>query len=122
MLVLDSNKKKLGSRWQEQLQWIPKAVSGRYEHLLVFMHNSRVTMAGQEKMNKDGVALELEEAVEESAALMKLRAVFSAQSRASEIYLPDGRRGSAYVVAGGGGAPVQGAEGRRPSASRRGAG
>ena len=102
-LVVDSNKEALGSRWREQLFWLPKAAAGDYEHLLVFMHDSRVTLATDGEMNPDGVPQELIEAIEEHAGLMKLRAVFSAGGHASEIYLPEGRLGTAYVGAGAGG-------------------
>ena len=53
-LVVDSNKEALGSRWREQLFWLPKAAAGDYEHLLVFMHDSRVTLATDGEMNPDG--------------------------------------------------------------------
>ncbi|MEC7241211.1 MAG: hypothetical protein VXW32_08215 [Myxococcota bacterium] len=103
-LVVDSNKEALGSRWREQMFWLPKAAAGAYDHLIVFMHDSRVTLATDGEMNPDGVPKELVDAIEEHAGLMKLRAVFSAGSHSSEIYLPEGRLGTAYVGAGGGGA------------------
>ena len=102
-LVVDSNKEALGSRWREQTFWLPKAAAGNYDHLLVFMHDSRVTLATDGEMNPGGVPQELVEGIEEHAGLMKLRAVFSAGSHSSEIYLPEGRLGTAYVGAGGGG-------------------
>ncbi len=106
-VVLDSNKKKLGSRWREQINWIPRAVRGSYDHLLVFMHHSRLTLARGADMNPDGVPQELIDEVEQHAPLLKLRAVFSAGAHASEFYLPEGRLGVGYVNAGGGGAPAQ---------------
>ena len=107
-LVLDSNKKRLGSRWREQINWIPKAVRGRYDHLLVFMHHARVTLAQHgDDMNPEGVPRELVEAVEQHAPILKLKAVFSGDSHTSEFYLPEGRLGVGYVNAGGGGAPAQ---------------
>ncbi len=106
-LVLDSNKKKLGSRWTEQINWIPRAVHGRYDHLLVFMHHSRMTLARGAKINPDGVPQALIDTVEQHAPLLKLRTVFSGDAHASEVYLPEGRLGVAYVNAGGGGAPAQ---------------
>ena len=88
-LVVDSNKEALGSRWREQTFWLPKAAAGNYDHLLVFMHDSRVTLATDGEMNPGGVPQELVEGIEEHAGLMKLRAVFSAGSHSSEIYLPE---------------------------------
>jgi hypothetical protein len=57
-------------------------------------------------MNPGGVPEDLVNRIEEHAGLMKLRAVFSAGGHSSEIYLPEGRLGTAYVGAGGGGARV----------------
>jgi hypothetical protein len=103
-IVLDSNKDGLGSRWKEQLFWLPKAARGNYDHLLVFMHDARISLSSDVDMNPDGVPQELIEIIEQHAGLMKLRAVFSGSAHSSEIYLPEGRLGTAYVGAGGGGA------------------
>jgi len=103
-IVVDSNKEALGSRWKEQLFWLPKAARGDYDHLLVFMHDPRISLSTDTEMNQDGVSQLLIEHIEEHAGLMKLRAVFSAGAHSSEIYLPEGRLGTAYVGAGGGGA------------------
>ena len=46
MIVLDSNKDRLGSRWNEQLYWIPEATEGRFDHVLVFMHDPVVHLPG----------------------------------------------------------------------------
>jgi len=102
-LVVDTNKDGLGSRWREQLFWLPQAASGDYDHLIVFMHDSRITLTSDGEMNPDGVPQELIELIEQHAGLMKLRVVFSAGGHSSEIYLPEGRLGTAYVGAGGGG-------------------
>jgi hypothetical protein len=102
-IVLDSNKADLGSRWKEQLFWLPKAARGNYDHLLVFMHDARISLGSDVAMNPEGVPQELVEIIEQHAGLMKLRAVFSGNAHTSEIYLPEGRLGTAYVGAGGGG-------------------
>jgi hypothetical protein len=103
-IVLDSNKEGLGSRWKEQLFWLPTAARGDYEHMLVFMHDSRISLSSDVEMNRGGVAQELVEVIEQHAGLMKLSAVFSSSAHSSEIFLPEGRLGTAYVGAGGGGA------------------
>ena len=103
-MVLDSNREALGSRWREQLNWIPRATTGDYDYLLVFMHHPRVTLANGADMNKGGIPTELIDLVEDSTDILKLRAVFSAGSHTSEFYLPEGFLGVGYFVAGGGGA------------------
>lgn len=107
MIVLDSNKDRLGSRWNEQLYWIPEATEGRFDHVLVFMHDPVVTLTKGTEPNVDGAPMELIEAVEESAGLMKIRAVFSAEPHSTEVFLPSGPLGEAHFTAGGGGAPAE---------------
>lgn len=103
-LVVDSNKAKLGSRWNEQMYWIPTACEGRYDNILVFMHDPPVTLAKDTESNAEGAPLELLEAIEDSSGLMKVKAVFSGQPHTTEILLPDGKLGTAFFSAGGGGA------------------
>jgi hypothetical protein len=106
MLVLDSDKASLGSRWEEQMAWIPKALDGDYAGLLVFMHDARWTLAKNQPSDKDGAPSDLLAAVDDATKIGALKAVFSASSNTSEVFLPGGRFGELYVVAGGGGAPA----------------
>ena len=106
-LVVDSNKAKLGSRWNEQMYWIPRATEGRYDKLLVFMHHPPVTLAKDSESNADGAPNELIEAIEDNSGLMKLKAVFSGEPKTSEVLLPDGKLGTAFFSAGGGGAEAE---------------
>ena len=106
VVVLDSGKARLGSRWREQLSWLSAAVYGRYDSLLVFMHDPLLDLS-EGDMNADGAPQELIEAIEEEVSLLQIRAVFSAGSHASQAILPDGPFGSLYINAGGGGAPAQ---------------
>lgn len=110
LLALDTDRRALGSRWDEQLRWLEEQVSGRYDHLVVFMHLPRITLAPGAEMNEGGVPAELLETLEDGAKLDSLRVVFAAGPHTSELYLPDGRDGAAYVVAGGGGAPAMALE------------
>jgi hypothetical protein len=103
-MVLDTNKEALGSRWREQLNWIPRATTGEYDYLLVFMHHPRVTLANGAEMNRGGIPSDLIDRVEDSTDILKLRAVFAAGSHTNEFYLPEGFLGVGYFVAGGGGA------------------
>ena len=107
-LVLDSNKKALRGRWDEQLHWIPQTVKGDdYDNLLVFMHHPLITLATKSESNSEGAPAELLDAVDENIGLMKMRAVFSADPATSEAYMVGGRYGTLHVNAGGGGAPAE---------------
>jgi hypothetical protein len=107
ILVLDTNKRALGPRWQEQLYWIPKAVEGDdYDSLIVFMHHPTETLASHEQANYEGAPSELLDIVEDSIGLMKLRAVFTGDPHTTEVFEIGGRYGTLHVNAGGGGAPA----------------
>lgn len=96
LIVLDSDRASLGSRWDEQIAWIPEALKGdAYDHLLVFMNQSPHTLARGVK--DDAGAAELLSNVEDSTKLNMTTAVFSANTGANEIYLPGGRMGEAYI-------------------------
>jgi hypothetical protein len=104
LLFLDTNQKALGSRWKEQLFWLPRAVSeGKYDRLIVFLPEPRVTLAEGATMNRNGAPGELVEIIEEYAGLNKLTAVISNGPSTNELILPSGPFGEAYVVAGNGG-------------------
>ena len=107
IVVLDSNRQAMGSRWGEQLTWLQdEALQGKYQGVIVFMHHALLDLAGAEpKMNRSGVPSELLDIVEDRAGMGKLRAVFSADGHVSEVLRPDGALGTLYVGAGGGGAP-----------------
>lgn len=106
-LILDSNKQSMGSRWQEQLNWLPSALEGRFESLFVFVHHPMLELGGQEpKMNPQGVTKELLDIVELGVELNQIRAIFSAGTHVSSVIRPDGPFGTLYVGAGGGGAPA----------------
>ena len=102
-MVLDSGKQRMGSRWNEQMYWIPRATEGRYDNILLFMHDPVVSLGAETTSNLDGAPMELLETVEDSSGLLKVKAVFSAQAHTSELLLPDGNRGAAMFGAGGGG-------------------
>ena len=106
MMVLDSDKEMLGSRWDEQLAWIPKACDGDYEGVLVFMHHPLHTLAKGEKGDAGGAPSELLEVVEDSTRIGMLKAVFAGETGTNEVYLPSGKFGEIYIVAGSSGAPA----------------
>lgn len=107
-LVLDTNKEALGSRWNEQMTWLPGALEGRFESVFVFLHDPHLELGGREPvMNPGGVPGELLEMIEGDVGLNKIRAIFSAGSHASTVIRPDGPFGTLYVGAGGGGAPAE---------------
>ena len=106
IVILDSNKDRLGSRWTEQLAWLSDALYGRYDSLLIFMHDPVLDLSESE-MNDGGGPLELIELIEDESSLRKIRAIIGAGSHANQVLLPDGPYGSLYLNAGGGGAPAQ---------------
>ncbi len=108
VLVLDSGKQRLGSRWNEQRGWIKRAVKGDYDGILVFMHDPLLDLGGRDDaMNAGGGPAELLEMVEDATEMLKVRAVFGAGRHVNQALLPDGPFGAAHIGAGGGGAPAQ---------------
>lgn len=106
MLILDSAKDTLGSRWNEQMAWIPKALEGDYDGLIVFMHHPLWTLAKGSTPDEGKAPSELLDTVDQSTKIGALKAVFSGNAHTNEVYLPGGRFGELYVNAGGGGAPA----------------
>jgi hypothetical protein len=103
-LFVDSHRQAMGSRWKEQMFWLPSAVkSDAYDNLLVFMPDPRVTLAEGSTMDPDDGPSELLDVVEEHANVGALMGVFSGGPRTNEAYLPSGAFGEIYVVAGNGG-------------------
>ena len=106
MIVLDTDKASLGSRWGEQMAWIPTAMKGDFDALLVFMHEPLYDLGGAaDGMNKDGAPAALLERIDDEEGGAKLKAVFSSGSHTSAALLPLGPYGALHVNAGGGGAP-----------------
>lgn len=105
-VVVDSDKNALGSRWSEQMEWLPKALDGDYDGLLVFMHHPRWTLAKGETSDQGGGPTELLDVVETETKVGVLRAVFAGHAHTNEVYLPGGKLGEMFVVAGGGGSPA----------------
>lgn len=106
LMVLDSAKEDLGSRWGEQMAWIPKALEGEYDGLIVFMHHPRWTLAKGAEADADGAPSELLDAVDDATKIGALKAVFSGNTLTNEVYLPGGKFGEMFVVAGASGAPA----------------
>ena len=105
LVFLDSNRDAMQARWDEQMRWIEEATAGdAYDHVMVFMHHPAMSLAQGVSVDPDGDAKELIDAVEESAAVNSLRAVFAADPRTSEVQLIGGPFGALHVGAGGGGA------------------
>jgi len=102
-VVLDSNKEGLGSRWREQLVWLRDAVTDPGKGLIVFIHESPLSRS---KNKKAEGATELMDLVAGAAPLLSIRAVFSAGTANTQVFLPEGGLGPLHVVAGGGGAPA----------------
>lgn len=106
-IVLDAGKKRLGSRWLEQKNWITKIAQEEFDSVLVFMHDPVFDLGGKKtEMNPDGGPAELIAHLEEELALLKLRAVFTAGHHTTQVIRADGPFGALHVGAGGGGAPA----------------
>ncbi len=104
MVFLDTNRDKLGSRWDEQLYWLPGAVSGDgYDQLIVFLSEPRFSTAKSARMTRDGAAAQLLDTIDKHSDLLKLTAVFSGGPATNEAYLPTGEFGELHIVAGNGG-------------------
>ena len=107
IIVLDSGKARLGSRWNEQRNWIKRTVKGDYDNILLFMHDPILDLGGRDDaMNVGGGPAELLDLIESETGMMKVQAVFGGGTHASQALLPDGPFGTAHVNAGGGGAPA----------------
>lgn len=107
VLVMDSGKSRLGSRWNEQRNWIKRVVKGEYDGLLLFMHDPVLDLGTREDvMNVGGGPAELLELIEAETGMMKVPLVFAGGTHTSQALLPDGPFGTAHLGAGGGGAPA----------------
>jgi hypothetical protein len=115
VVVLDSGKDVLGTRWREQLAWIPGAVSGEYNGILLFVHDPVVNLAGKREGN--AATAELLAAVDQATGMLAVKAVFFAGPAASQAILPEGHFGPLHVGTGGGGAPAQDLYRRGPNGS-----
>lgn len=105
-VVLDTDKAALGSRWDEQTAWLPKAMEGDYDAALVFMHAPVITLAKGVPSNAQEAPSELLSIVEDVARLGAVKAVFGAGTGTNEVYLPSGKLGELYVNAGCSGGPA----------------
>lgn len=108
IVVLDSDKPALGSRWEEQMAWVPKVSADHdaYDAMLVFMNDPIYTLSKGVQADPGGAASELLGQLEDGAEIGSIKAVFAGNAGTSEVYLPSGKFGELYVVAGGGGAPA----------------
>jgi hypothetical protein len=102
VVVVDTNKAGLGSRWREQLIWLRGAVTDPGKGLIVLMHEAPIS---RKKGPAAEGATELMDLIMGTAPLLSVRAVFSAGASNSQLLLPEGSLGPLHVVAGGGGTP-----------------
>jgi hypothetical protein len=98
MVVLDSDKQHLGSRWEEQIAWIGESLKlGRYDSVIVLMNQPLYTLALQGTSNQGEGPMELLDAVDNATPLGARKLVFAGQSGANEVFLPGGKFGELYV-------------------------
>jgi hypothetical protein len=103
---LDPHEEALGSRWQEQLFWLPKVVSSGYDQLLVLLPDARYTAVPGREDDADGDVAELLGVVDEHSPMSSLVGVFTGGPAANAIVLPTGAYGEAHVLAGAAGVPT----------------
>jgi len=103
VLVLDSNKKALGSRWNEQNSWLREQAKNPQRGLLVFIHEPPVSIL---ESKGSQYSSELIEIIETNAPLMSIKAVFSAGPSMTQALMPGGAFGTAHFAGGGGGTPA----------------
>ncbi len=108
MLVLDSDRKAMGTRWDAQLAWLDAALEGPYDRLVVAMHHPRWTLATGQTPDAHGGPSALLDRITGRVKMGTLVAVFAGHAHTNEVFLPDGPLGELYVTAGGGGSPVDG--------------
>ncbi len=107
VLVVDSDKSKLGSRWAEQTRWLESRTKDEsYDALIVMMHHPLLTLASGFESNEGGGPRELLTIVDEHSKLGALRMVLSGHAHTNEVFLPNGTLGELYLTAGGGGSPA----------------
>lgn len=107
MVYLDAHEKALGSRWQEELFWLPKVVEGdAFDHLLVFLTDPLVTTVQGGVDDRDDDPSKLLSIIDEHSGMMKLVGVFSGGAASNSVILPTGAFGEAHFLAGNAGVPA----------------
>lgn len=106
LLSLDSDRGALGTRWEEQQKWLAGALKGDFDQLVVFMHHPRWTLAKNQTADLEDAPSDLLATIDDATKIGQLVAVFAGHAHTNEVYLPGGRLGELYVVAGGGGSPA----------------
>lgn len=101
ILVLDSNRPEMGSRWDEQMTFLQDNLKGDFTSLIVFVHDSAYDLGVGSKANKN--ASELLETIDFNIGFQQLRAVIFSGSNASQALLPQGSLGPLHLGVGGGG-------------------
>lgn len=108
-VFLNSSKAQLGSRWQEQLDWLDELLGegSDFEGMLLFFHDGAVNLANPKASTSNPASQELIETIETYLPMMKLNVVFFAGGYANQAILPNGTFGTLHIGAGGGGAIAQ---------------
>lgn len=106
LVVLDSNKARLGARWAEQSRWLTEVSKGDYDGLLVFFSEAPYNLLGAKPTPARAAAAgELLDTLDDHIDERKLKAVFNGGAPGTQVLLPEGAWGPLYLTAGGGGAP-----------------
>lgn len=106
VIWLDPHEAALGSRWQEQLFWLPKVASTGFDQLLVLLPDARYSGVEGRKDDPDGDVAELLGVIDEHSPMSSLVGVFSGGTPANALLLPTGAYGEAHLLAGAAGIPA----------------
>jgi hypothetical protein len=101
VLFLDANKAALGSRWMEQLFWVPTVVTDpAYDKLVVFINQPVVSLSTGHTIDTATDSRALYTLIDDNIPIGKLEAIVSSGVAVNEFFLPTGAYGEAFIVAG----------------------
>lgn len=100
VVVLDTAKEQLGTKWNDQRYWVPKVVGDdSYDHAIIVFTNGPGRMDGSAGIGTLP-AEELLELIRSHADATRLAMVVNGDSDAPAVILPGGRWGEAWVTTG----------------------
>jgi len=103
-VMIDAEAHPLGTKWRDQLFWLPKVVTGdSYDHLVVAINRPLDELAGSVRPEIAGNVSTLLRLINDHADPTRLVAVLSGGGASNNIVLPAGDYGEVHVLAGNAG-------------------
>ncbi|MAA79651.1 MAG: hypothetical protein CL916_10360 [Deltaproteobacteria bacterium] len=99
VLFLDSHKNEMGTKWEEQKQWLSSIVEDNKEQIVIFMDQAPQELSGK----KHAPSQELLDVVYQSTGLSQVRLVVFSGSTHIQSFLPETSFDALYLGCGGGG-------------------